>query len=116
MFEIILNSVIYSLHEVHFSFLQQLICCFHIYSCCHLFEPQYAIVFKTPSFKEESISKPVGVHVQLRRKSDLEVSEPKPFTYHSPIRGKHILNFFSQEFLTKSFQVNTLQIYVYRWM
>ncbi|NP_001158473.1 nuclear factor kappa-B [Saccoglossus kowalevskii] len=43
---------------------------------------QYAIVFKTPKYRNIAIDRPVSVMVQLRRKSDSEVSEPKPFTYH----------------------------------
>ncbi|XP_070544392.1 nuclear factor NF-kappa-B p105 subunit-like [Ptychodera flava] len=43
---------------------------------------QFAIVFKTPKYRNIAIDKPVCVFVQLRRKSDKEVSEPKPFTYH----------------------------------
>ncbi|ELU08708.1 hypothetical protein CAPTEDRAFT_181359 [Capitella teleta] len=43
---------------------------------------QYAIVFKTPQYKDQSIKQPVHVHVQLRRRSDGESSEAKPFTYY----------------------------------
>lgn len=49
---------------------------------------QYAIVFKTPIYRDGNIDKPVCVQVQLRRKSDSEVSDPKPFTYHPPIQDR----------------------------
>ncbi|XP_076464554.1 transcription factor RelB-like isoform X2 [Babylonia areolata] len=42
---------------------------------------QYAIVFKTPKYKEEFISRPVIVNMQLYRPSDCEASEPIQFTY-----------------------------------
>ncbi|XP_041352913.1 putative transcription factor p65 homolog isoform X2 [Gigantopelta aegis] len=42
---------------------------------------QYAIVFKTPAFREKLIDRPVEVQMQLRRPSDQEMSEPIPFTY-----------------------------------
>lgn len=49
---------------------------------------QFAIVFKTPKYKDVSITKPASVFVQLRRKSDLETSEPKPFLYYPEIKDK----------------------------
>ena len=49
---------------------------------------QFAIVFKTPKYKDCYISKQAHVQVQLQRRSDKEVSEPKPFTYHPQITGK----------------------------
>ena len=42
---------------------------------------QYAIVFKTPKYKEEFISRPVIVSMQLYRPSDSEGSDPIQFTY-----------------------------------
>lgn len=48
---------------------------------------QFAIVFKTPKYKDINITKPASVFVQLRRKSDLETSEPKPFLYYPEIKG-----------------------------
>ncbi|XP_078659378.1 nuclear factor NF-kappa-B p105 subunit-like isoform X2 [Branchiostoma floridae x Branchiostoma belcheri] len=42
---------------------------------------QFAIVFKTPPYHNVAIERPISVHVQLRRKSDGELSDPKPFTY-----------------------------------
>ena len=48
---------------------------------------QYAIVFKTPSYHDINIDRPVYVHVQLKRKSDNETSDPKPFTYHPQVPG-----------------------------
>ncbi|KAM3606673.1 uncharacterized protein V6R79_021020 [Siganus canaliculatus] len=42
---------------------------------------QVAIVFKTPSYYNTSIMESVTVHMQLRRPSDQEVSEPMDFRY-----------------------------------
>nr|KAG5688355.1 hypothetical protein BaRGS_032923 [Batillaria attramentaria] len=42
---------------------------------------QYAIVFKTPKYKEEYITRPVNVNMQLLRPSDMEASDPIQFTY-----------------------------------
>ncbi|XP_044229300.1 proto-oncogene c-Rel [Thunnus albacares] len=42
---------------------------------------QVAIVFKTPPFYNTSITDSVTVHMQLRRPSDQEVSEPLDFRY-----------------------------------
>eukprot|EP00118_Oscarella_pearsei_P017684 m.177408 g.177408 ORF g.177408 m.177408 type:complete len:939 (+) comp39158_c2_seq68:4396-7212(+) len=42
---------------------------------------QYAIVFKTPRYWNQNISQSVQVYIQLKRKSDGELSEPKVFTY-----------------------------------
>ncbi|XP_069086309.1 nuclear factor NF-kappa-B p105 subunit isoform X1 [Pleurodeles waltl] len=49
---------------------------------------QFAIVFKTPKYRDVNITKPASVFVQLRRKSDLEISEPKPFLYYPEIKDK----------------------------
>ncbi|KAL0974104.1 hypothetical protein UPYG_G00215420 [Umbra pygmaea] len=49
---------------------------------------QFAIVFKTPKYKDPNLQKPTSVFVQLKRKSDNETSEPKPFTYHPQIIDK----------------------------
>uniref|UniRef100_A0A8C0BPL6 Nuclear factor NF-kappa-B p105 subunit n=1 Tax=Buteo japonicus TaxID=224669 RepID=A0A8C0BPL6_9AVES len=49
---------------------------------------QFAIVFKTPKYRDVNITKPASVFVQLRRKSDLETSEPKPFLYYPEIKDK----------------------------
>ncbi|KAI3351463.1 hypothetical protein L3Q82_020224, partial [Scortum barcoo] len=46
---------------------------------------QFAIVFKTPKYRDQNLQKPTSVFVQLKRKSDNETSEPKPFTYHPQI-------------------------------
>ncbi|XP_077429538.1 nuclear factor NF-kappa-B p105 subunit [Vanacampus margaritifer] len=48
---------------------------------------QFAIVFKTPKYRDQNLQKPTSVLVQLKRKSDSETSEPKPFTYHPQIIG-----------------------------
>ncbi|CAH2324952.1 transcription factor p65 isoform X1 [Pelobates cultripes] len=42
---------------------------------------QVAIVFRTPPYKDPGIRQPVKVHMQLRRPSDKEVSEPMEFQY-----------------------------------
>uniref|UniRef100_A0AAV2KFX7 E2 ubiquitin-conjugating enzyme n=1 Tax=Knipowitschia caucasica TaxID=637954 RepID=A0AAV2KFX7_KNICA len=49
---------------------------------------QFAIVFKTPKYRDLNLQKPTSVLVQLKRKSDNETSEPKPFTYHPQIIDK----------------------------
>uniref|UniRef100_H3CAH8 Nuclear factor kappa B subunit 1 n=1 Tax=Tetraodon nigroviridis TaxID=99883 RepID=H3CAH8_TETNG len=48
---------------------------------------QFAIVFKTPKYRDQNLQKPTSVFVQLKRKSDNETSEPKPFTYHPQVIG-----------------------------
>ena len=42
---------------------------------------QYAIVFKTPPYYNMAIERPVTVQLALRRPSDKELSDSKPFTY-----------------------------------
>ncbi|KAK2922214.1 hypothetical protein Q8A73_001699 [Channa argus] len=42
---------------------------------------QVAIVFKTPQYYNTSITESITVHMQLRRPSDQEVSEPMDFRY-----------------------------------
>ncbi|RZC35454.1 nuclear factor NF-kappa-B p110 subunit [Asbolus verrucosus] len=42
---------------------------------------QYAIVFKTPPYKDPNIKTPVRVYIELERPSDRARSEPKEFTY-----------------------------------
>ncbi|KAM8939419.1 nuclear factor NF-kappa-B p105 subunit [Pelodytes ibericus] len=49
---------------------------------------QFAIVFKTPKYRDVNITKSASVFVQLRRKSDYETSEPKPFLYYPEIKDK----------------------------
>ncbi|XP_063314632.1 nuclear factor NF-kappa-B p105 subunit [Pelobates fuscus] len=49
---------------------------------------QFAIVFKTPKYRDVNITKSTSVFVQLRRKSDYETSEPKPFLYYPEIKDK----------------------------
>lgn len=46
---------------------------------------QYAIVFKTPPYKDRNIQQPVEVCMLLCRPSDCEESEPRQFTYHPHI-------------------------------
>ncbi|XP_043559624.1 nuclear factor NF-kappa-B p105 subunit-like isoform X1 [Chiloscyllium plagiosum] len=49
---------------------------------------QFAIVFKTPKYFDIHITNPVSVFVQLRRRSDGETSQPKPFIYYPHIKHK----------------------------
>ena len=42
---------------------------------------QYAIVFQTPPFYNLAVERPIQVLIALRRPSDSELSEPKPFLY-----------------------------------
>ena len=42
---------------------------------------QVAIVFKTPAYCNQDVTAPVPVFLQLQRRSDNEVSDPKPFQY-----------------------------------
>ena len=42
---------------------------------------QYAIVFQTPPFYNLAVERPVQVMIALRRPSDSELSEAKPFLY-----------------------------------
>lgn len=42
---------------------------------------QYAIVFQTPPYKDSQITSSAQVYIQLRRPSDDDVSDPKPFQY-----------------------------------
>ncbi|XP_055499065.1 nuclear factor NF-kappa-B p105 subunit-like [Leucoraja erinacea] len=49
---------------------------------------QFAIVFKTPKYFDMHITKPISVFVQLRRRSDGETSEPKPFIYYPHKQAK----------------------------
>jgi len=56
-------------------------------SICDLYF-QFAIVFKTPEYKDTNINNPVNVLVMLQRKSDGESSDPKSFTYYPRVIGK----------------------------
>lgn len=49
---------------------------------------QVAIVFKTPAYWNIAIERPVKVQLELRRKSDQEISEPVEFTYQPQMFGK----------------------------
>lgn len=49
---------------------------------------QVAIVFKTPSYYNTNIMESVTVHMQLRRPSDQEVSEPMDFRYLPDDKGE----------------------------
>ncbi|XP_048459926.1 nuclear factor NF-kappa-B p105 subunit-like [Rhincodon typus] len=49
---------------------------------------QFAIVFKTPKYFDIHITNPVSVFVQLRRRSDGETSQPKPFIYYPHKKNK----------------------------
>ncbi|XP_078405874.1 uncharacterized protein LOC144685340 [Cetorhinus maximus] len=52
---------------------------------------QFAIVFKTPKYFDIHIAKPVSVFVQLRRRSDGETSQPKPFIYYPHTKKMTVL-------------------------
>lgn len=52
-------------------------------------------MFKTPKYRDVNITKPASVFVQLRRKSDLETSEPKPFLYYPEIKGNSLNLFYT---------------------
>lgn len=65
--------------------------------CLSLLPSQFAIVFKTPKYRDVNITKPASVFVQLRRKSDLETSEPKPFLYYPEIKGNSLNLFYTLE-------------------
>lgn len=49
---------------------------------------QVAIVFKTPPYWNVATERPVKVHLELKRKSDGETSEPVEFTYQPQLFGK----------------------------
>lgn len=49
---------------------------------------QVAIVFKTPTYYDTSIMESVTIHMQLRRPSDQEVSEPMDFRYLPDDKGE----------------------------
>ena len=49
---------------------------------------QYAIVFRTPAYRDCSIRNPVNVNLYLKRPSDGETSEPLEFQYTPENRGK----------------------------
>lgn len=63
-------------------------------SVCSWFRPpfsllQFAIVFKTPRYRDPFIKEPAAVYIQLKRPSDCDVSDPKPFQYIPDDPGKH---------------------------
>lgn len=52
---------------------------------------QFAISFKTPRYRDQNITQPINVFVQMRRISDGTVSEPRPFQY-TPLGGDDLLS------------------------
>ncbi|KAM8970029.1 transcription factor p65 [Sarcophilus harrisii] len=50
---------------------------------------QVAIVFRTPPYAEPALAAPVRVHMQLRRPSDRELSEPMEFQYLPDTDDRH---------------------------
>ncbi|XP_027711838.1 transcription factor p65 isoform X2 [Vombatus ursinus] len=50
---------------------------------------QVAIVFRTPPYAEPALQAPVRVHMQLRRPSDRELSEPMEFQYLPDTDDRH---------------------------
>ncbi|KAJ8333592.1 hypothetical protein SKAU_G00416000 [Synaphobranchus kaupii] len=53
---------------------------------------QVAIVFQTPAFRDLNLTRPVQVHLQLRRPSDGEVSKPLEFQYLPAQQDEYGLN------------------------
>jgi len=49
---------------------------------------QYAVVFKTPAFRDVCLQQPAEVYMQLQRNSDLEGSDPIQFTYQPEDPGR----------------------------
>lgn len=49
--------------------------------CSNDVHHQYAIILKTPPYRDQHIKLPVVVNVQLQRMSDMAESEPVPFIY-----------------------------------
>jgi len=57
---------------------------------------QYAIVFKTPQYRDLSITEPVTTFLQLHRPSTNEYGDPKPFIYRPTDQGLQLyLHFYS---------------------
>ena len=52
---------------------------------------QVAIVFKTPAYWNVATENPVKVHLELRRKSDQETSEPVEFTFVPQMFGMWLI-------------------------
>jgi len=48
---------------------------------------QYAIVFKTPAYRNRSVTEPVNVFLQLHRPSTGDLGDPKPFMYRPADHG-----------------------------
>ena len=44
-------------------------------------------MFKTPAYWNVAIERPVKVHLELKRKSDQETSDPVEFTYQPQMFG-----------------------------
>ncbi|XP_043559627.1 nuclear factor NF-kappa-B p105 subunit-like isoform X4 [Chiloscyllium plagiosum] len=74
---------------------------------------QFAIVFKTPKYFDIHITNPVSVFVQLRRRSDGETSQPKPFIYYPHIKQMTVLKrpgfFMSPSYTEKDENIEGLQ-------
>jgi len=45
-------------------------------------------VFKTPPYRDTSITEPVNVFLQLHRPSSGDLGDPKPFMYRPADQGK----------------------------
>ncbi len=52
---------------------------------------QYAVVFQTPPYYNLAVERPVNVLIALRRPSDNEMSEAKPFLYLPQEFGEKLL-------------------------
>jgi len=48
---------------------------------------QYAVVFKTPPYRDPRITEPVNVLLQLYRPSTGDFGDPKPFMYRAADQG-----------------------------
>ncbi|XP_078284401.1 nuclear factor NF-kappa-B p100 subunit-like [Rhinoraja longicauda] len=53
---------------------------------------QFAIVFRTPRYRDIDIERPITVFVQLRRRKDGETSEAKAFTYCPRVEDREEVN------------------------
>ncbi len=63
---------------------------------------QFAIVFKTPPYRNTQITQPVTVYMQLRRISDGQTSEPMAFQYTPENPGAYtVVSFWFQELVFK---------------
>lgn len=91
----------------HWGFVVDLYSPVTVFDCVSPLIFQYAIVFKTPAYRNPNIDRPVSVIIMLQRKSDTETSEPKSFTYFPQSFGECNWNSKSAKYLTQSFDSQT---------